>query len=591
MENRNYQILNTLATGGTSVLYKAIQKSLDRDVVIKKLHAHLTSDKNFTGRFELEAKAAASLNHENIVRIIDTGKTNNNYYIVMEYIDGPTLKDVLEKNGALGDELTLLIARAICLGLDHAHQRGIIHRDIKPANIMITNKGQVKITDFGLAKLSQTHLEQTVADTLLGTPLYMSPEQAVGECVDGRSDIFSLGSICYEMATGRQPFSGTNYAAVIQNIINGSIPLPSKICQSVGPAVESIVMKALSREPAKRFSTALDMVREIESHLGQEKIIETKRILKGLIAGERRLPVKVKEKRSGRGRLKKTLSYISLAVVISMSGLHLYEHPGQVSRAREIVAGFLDRFKGNSVEKVVLASENIGTGIAAPLSSAISAIDTGRVESPADRSRTDTVYIEVPVEVPAPAAPVIAAQQDSAARRDEESTKPPPDETRMEQSGRSRTEETTVVEEAEVTAGFIDISVEPEADITIDGVFRLSGNRYGPVEIEAGTHSVSCRQKDFVEYFETIIITKGELSRRRIYLEMMNGNLVFSTSPGIRVFINGKFMGITPLSRKIPLTTGKHLIDLKKSGYKDWSNEIYIPADETVTLKIDLVPL
>ncbi|MBN2184868.1 MAG: protein kinase [Candidatus Krumholzibacteriota bacterium] len=584
MENRNYQILNTLATGGTSVLYKAIQKSLDRNVVIKKLHSHLTSDKNFTGRFELEARAAASLNHENIVRIIDTGKTNNNYYIVMEYIEGLTLKDILDRNGALGDELTLLIAREICLGLDHAHKRGIIHRDIKPANIMITNKGQVKITDFGLAKLSQSHLEQTVADTLLGTPLYMSPEQAVGECVDGRSDIFSLGSICYEMATGRQPFSGTNYAAVIQNIINGSIPLPSKVCRSVGSAAESVVMKALSREPEKRFATALDMAREIESLLGQEKVVQTKSILKDLVAGDKRTPEIVKEKHTAGRSLKKTLSYISLAAVISISGLHLYYHPGQISRAGEFVNGLLNRFKENRVEKTVLSAEHTGAGIADYLTAEI---DTSRIETPAERSRTDTVYIEVPV----PSAPVAEAPEDSASILVEEKAKQPPSETSTGQPETPRPEETSEREEPKITTGFIDISVEPEAEITIDGVFRLSGNRYGPVEIEAGAHSVSCRQKDFVEYFETIVITKGELSRRRICLDMLKGDLVFSISPGIRIFINGQFRGITPLSGKIPLPTGKHLIDLKKSGYKDWSNEIFIPAEETVTIKIDLIAL
>ena len=204
-DERNYQILNTLATGGTAVLYKAIQTSLDRHVVVKRLHSHLISDPNFTKRFEIEAKAAASLDHENIVRIIDFGSSHDNYYIVMEYIEGLSLKELLDKHGALDPELALLVAREICLGLDHAHQHGIIHRDIKPANIMITSDGQVKITDFGLAKLHQAQTHQTVANTLLGTPLYMSPEQAIGDTVDGRSDLFSLGTMCYEMITGTHP--------------------------------------------------------------------------------------------------------------------------------------------------------------------------------------------------------------------------------------------------------------------------------------------------------------------------------------------------------------------------------------------------
>ncbi len=582
MENRNYQILNTIATGGTSVLYKAVQKSLDRNVVIKKLHSHLTSDRNFTGRFELEAKAAASLNHENIVRIIDTGRTDNNYYIVMEYIEGCTLKEVLEKNGALGDESALLIAREICLGLDHAHKRGIIHRDIKPANIMITHKGQVKITDFGLAKLSQSHLEQTVADTLLGTPLYMSPEQAVGERVDGRSDIFSLGSICYEMTTGRQPFSGSNYAAVIQNIIGGSVPSPSKICRHAGPAAESIIMKALSRDPDKRFDTALDMAAEIESVLGQKKIAGTRTVLKGLVSGEKRIRPIVKERKPSGRRIKRAVSLLSSVAVIAIAGMHIYSNPGIVSSATDSVSRFLDRFGENSIEKDVLSAGHTGTGMTSGLSSAI---DTGIAETAFEQTKTDTVYIEVPV----PSTPPVEEAQDSTQAQSADETLSPTPGNGSDEPASTLPTDTTVKEEK--NTGFIDIIVEPEADISVDGAFRLSGNRYGPVEIEAGPHSISCRQKDFVEYFETIMITKGELSRRRIFLEMTKGDLLFSVSPGIRVFINGKFKGITPLSGKISLSAGKYLIDLKKSGYKDWSNEIYVPSEETVTIKVDLVPL
>ena len=210
MNRHNYQILNTIATGSTAVLYKAIQTSLDRKVVIKKLHAHLTSNSEFTKRFELEAKAAASLDHENIVRIIDSGNVDGNYFIIMEYIDGLSLQEFIERNDRIDEDIALLITHEICMGLDHAHQRGIIHRDIKPANIMITRDGIVKITDFGLAKLKDIQISQTTTNTLLGTPLYMSPEQAIGERIDGRSDIFSLGTICYEMLTGKQPFFGNH---------------------------------------------------------------------------------------------------------------------------------------------------------------------------------------------------------------------------------------------------------------------------------------------------------------------------------------------------------------------------------------------
>ncbi|MDD3643502.1 MAG: serine/threonine-protein kinase, partial [Candidatus Krumholzibacteria bacterium] len=270
MQSRNYRIIRTLATGGTAVLYQAVQTSLDREVVIKCLHPHLTADGSFTRRFEVEAKAAASLDHENIVRIIDSGISEGRYFIVMEYIDGPSLGRVIERRGKLERDAALLIAREICLGLEHAHRRGIVHRDIKPANIMVTSAGLVKITDFGLAKLCRSELQQTVADTLLGTPLYMSPEQAAGESVDGRSDLFSLGTICYEMLTGEQPFIADTYAAVIQKIIGGQVRPPSRLVPSLDAAADRIVMRALSRDPSRRFESAAAMRAEIEAALGMD---------------------------------------------------------------------------------------------------------------------------------------------------------------------------------------------------------------------------------------------------------------------------------------------------------------------------------
>ena len=154
-DGKNYQIANLIAQGGTAVLYKAIQTSLDRVVAVKKLHQHLTQDENFTRRFILEAKAAASLDHENIVKIIDFGIEDGTYFMVMEYIDGESFRDILDKWKQLPHDAALTVTYQVCQGLEHAHTKGIVHRDIKPGNVMLTETGRVKITDFGLAKLTQ----------------------------------------------------------------------------------------------------------------------------------------------------------------------------------------------------------------------------------------------------------------------------------------------------------------------------------------------------------------------------------------------------------------------------------------------------
>ena len=207
-EGKSYRILETVASGGTAVLYRALQISLDRVVAVKRLHPHLTQDENFTRRFVLEAKAAASLDHQNIVRVIDFGVEEGSYQMVMEFVEGESLKEVFDRWRPMHPELALALVHQVCRGLEHAHAKGIVHRDIKPGNIMLTKMGVAKITDFGLAKLTQSNSSQTAADSILGTPLYMSPEQAFGESVDQRSDLFSLGTVLYELLTGRQRFAG-----------------------------------------------------------------------------------------------------------------------------------------------------------------------------------------------------------------------------------------------------------------------------------------------------------------------------------------------------------------------------------------------
>ena len=591
-EWRNYQILNTIATGSTAVLYKAIQTSLDRPVVVKRLHSHLTSDLNFTRRFELEAKAAASLDHENIVRIIDSGSSHENYYIVMDYIDGLSLKELLDKRGVLSEELALLIAHEICMGLDHAHQRGIIHRDIKPANIMITNEGQTKITDFGLAKLHQSQTQQTVANTLLGTPLYMSPEQAIGDNIDGRSDLFSLGTICYEMLTGTQPFFGDNYAAVIQNIIHGTIPPPSKIGKDISSEGETIVMKALNREPARRFRTALEMARAIESLLGQGKIISVNDILSGLIDGKE---YKDTAAPTGPGkrknyRIMKFIQAAAAALVVTGMLVFFGLEPERLQILKSRVSAlFAPNPTPPSTEYTSTEHEGImgaamtmtpleliipapaETGLDATSKNVVSAdsLKKGSTQSEADELRT-------------------TAGPDSMNAAQAEPEKPK--ESAFEQKPTPIDNVSTDKEEQIVALGYMEINVEPAAEILIDGSTRLIGNRLGPLDMTAGKHDIICRSDGYRDYRETVIIKKGELSRRRILLQKSTGGLHFNTEPGTQIIIDGAFKGAIPLSRPILLTVGTHKVELRKAGYKRWISEVYIPEGETLWLNIKLIP-
>jgi len=581
-DERNYEILNTIATGGTAVLYKAIQTSLERPVVVKRLHSHLTSDPNFTRRFEIEAKAAASLDHENIVRIIDFGSSNNNYFIVMEFIDGKSLKELLAERGHFSEELTLLIAHEICMGLDHAHQRGIIHRDIKPANIMITKDGHVKITDFGLAKLHENQTQQTVANTLLGTPLYMSPEQAIGDTIDNRSDIFSLGTICYEMITGTQPFKGDNYASVIQHIINGHVPSPSKLRKDISDRAEMIIMKALSKEPSKRYRTALEMARDIEAYLGQEKILSVKDRLKRIMQGEK----DVEEDRSSASEIKKPSYFKRVSSIIGFSAAAVVAilvvlYPSRLEYAESRIKALLKpnpSAPGKLPQNQIHASAGIN---------AFGSTDLNPIRS------DNMIPIEVSVEQVTSKVDTISLSMENTETNSDEGkdtlgTITPPAETPVKESTEP---ETSNKKSPAIAKGLIEITVDPTASIIIDGVERTFSSSLGPLELSRGPHELICRRDGYEEYRETIKIKKGELSRRNITLQKIMGQLVLNTQKGARVFIDGEYRGTTPLHGPIRLPAGKHEVEIKKAGFKTWSSIVFVPESEELVLNIALVPM
>jgi serine/threonine protein kinase len=604
---KSYQICNTLATGGTAVLYKAIQTSLDRPVVIKRLHAHLISDPNFTRRFELEAKSAASLDHENIVRIIDFGSSEGNYFIVMEYIDGPSFKDILSSRRSLDEEVTLLVAHEICMGLDHAHQHGIIHRDIKPANIMITNEGQVKITDFGLAKLHQSQTQETVSSTLLGTPLYMSPEQAIGDSIDGRSDLFSLGTICYESMTGTQPFFGDNYAAVLQNIINGSVQAPSRIRKGISPEAEALVMKALHREPGKRFRSALEMARAIESLLGQEKILSARERLKKLVIGEpdaARIATP-----SPRRRGPRRLLPIGLAAAgIAAAAIIAVTNPQGISSLVDVFKALRESNPVPPPREIVIASQADALGSltmsaieqplpavpAAPDTTANAPVPDTAASSSEARSDTGSVLENSTRHLTLPNADSLRKAELEKAKLVKEPVLPSPRPAEPPAPAPKEQKPLPAVEPVrnEVPAtGFVDIAVEPSAEISIDGRRLLFGEHLSMFELSAGMHEIACRSEGFRDYVEVVKVQRGELSRRRIALERLSGAILFSTEMGAQIFVDGVFKGTVPLAAPLAVPAGTHRVELKKPGFQSWTSAVIVPENETVRLAISLVPV
>ena len=259
--------------GGMANVYLARDMILDRDVALKILRMDFNNDEEFIKRFNREAQSATSLAHPNIVSIYDVGEDGDIYYIVMEYVEGMTLKQYIQKNDPIPIEKALDIMKQITAAISHAHHNGIIHRDIKPQNILIDHEGNVKITDFGIAiALSSTNITQTNA--VLGSVHYLSPEQARGGMANKKSDIYSLGIVMFELFTGRLPFSGESAISIALKHLQSETPSPKRWNPDIPQSVENIILKATAKDSFYRYESVDAMWEDLRTALDPNRINE-----------------------------------------------------------------------------------------------------------------------------------------------------------------------------------------------------------------------------------------------------------------------------------------------------------------------------
>jgi eukaryotic-like serine/threonine-protein kinase len=258
-----YEIDTVLGQGGMAKVFLGTDRVLGRTVAVKVLSPQFAGDDNFVSRFRREAQSAAGLNHPNIVSVYDTGNQNDVHYIVMEYIEGRTLRDVIREEGPLHPQRAIEVGEALARALAAAHEAGLVHRDVKPGNIMFTRDGEVKVTDFGIARTSSGDtLTQTAA--VLGTASYLSPEQAQGTSVDARSDVYSVGCVLYEMLTGRPPFTGDSPVSIAYKHVKEDPVPPARLNPDIPSPLEAVVMKCMAKNPENRYQTANELREDLE---------------------------------------------------------------------------------------------------------------------------------------------------------------------------------------------------------------------------------------------------------------------------------------------------------------------------------------
>src|ERR1039457_576613 len=253
-----YRVAARLGSGGMADVYLAHDTLLGRQVALKLLHHRFAEDQEFVERFRREASSAAGLSHPNVVAVFDRGEWNGTYYIAMEYLPGRSLKAVVREHGPLSPPDAIDIVVQILLAVRFAHRRGIIHRDIKPHNVILDEEGRAKVTDFGIARAGAS--DMTLTGSIMGTAQYLSPEQAPGHTVSGRSDLYAVGIILYELLTGTVPFDGETAVAIAFKQVSAEPRPPSESQPGVPAALDAVVLRALAKDPARRFADAEEFI-------------------------------------------------------------------------------------------------------------------------------------------------------------------------------------------------------------------------------------------------------------------------------------------------------------------------------------------
>ncbi|MBM7644311.1 serine/threonine-protein kinase [Scopulibacillus daqui] len=273
-----YEIISRLGDGGMAIVYKAQDLILERLVAVKVLRSEFSNDEDFIRRFRREAESVSSLSHPNIVSIYDIGEEEDCYFIVMEYVDGETLKDFIKEHSPVAISEAVYILKQMASALEHAHEYGIVHRDIKPHNILIDEQGIVKVTDFGIA-VAMNSATITFTNSIMGSAHYLSPEQAKGSKATIKSDIYALGIVMYELLTGQLPFPGTSPVTVALKHLNEPLPLPSKYRSDIPQSIENIVIKATAKDPKFRYENMSEFYQDLETALDPNRQNEPRLIL------------------------------------------------------------------------------------------------------------------------------------------------------------------------------------------------------------------------------------------------------------------------------------------------------------------------
>jgi serine/threonine-protein kinase len=621
---KDYEIKELIATGGMAAIYKALQRSSGQTVAIKILHGHLAQDKDFITRFEREARAAADLKHENIIDILGYGHAEGVYYIAMQYVDGKSLKELINATKFIPHEIALAIVYEICQGIEHAHQKGVVHRDIKPANILVNMEGNVKITDFGLAQ-AQDLTSITVTGAIVGTPAYMSPEQAAGKRIDIRSDIFSLGVVIYEMVTGTKPFQGDSYSSVIHAILTIPAPKPIKANPILSERISRIIERMLDKDMDKRYQNINQVSDDIYSYFKAQSIEVPHKHIGTFINDPQRISQNMIQETKetffkrglyylsrGKANLDDAIDAFTKVQYLDPADEQAKNHLAILRRKKKAAAPVRPKRapgqKRNSMFKFagIIGAILVIVVFAAALyrnyrNHEVRSTEYGFM-SIDSKPTAAAVYLDdkdLESNTPVVLDSIAAGEHILEVRK--RGYQP------YRQNIEIRTGDTLPInarlikEIATVATGRLAITSSPSgAKVIIDGTDTGFTTPCTIEKLSAGRHKIRLTKSGYQTKDITRTVQSEETTRVSINLTRSQTRTARNTKrksyfkinvdPWAKIYIDGKYVETTPIAKALQVTAGTHSVKLQNPSFQTWQKTINFKPGETVSLDVKLQP-
>lgn len=558
----NYLIERTLSTGGMATIHQGRHADLGRAVVVKQLHPHLAGDAGFVRRFEREAKILGALHHENIVDIIDYFEQRGSYYIVLEYVDGGSLRDLLDRQRRLPFQIAVPLVLQVANGLGHAHHSGIVHRDIKPGNVLLSRTGMAKLTDFGLASATEA-LAITDPGTFVGTPAYLAPEQIKGMPADSRSDLYALGVVLCETLTGANPFAGANHSESIDRTLRFMPKSLAGADPEVPPGLVRIVLKLLAKDPSGRYASCAGLAADLEPYrlVRQEAVSRYLSNPAGYTPREEdQAEITRLVRREKRNLLASRIANAALLVALTGTlAVLAYQNGREYLRQREL--------RRPAVPAGGPAAA--ATPAAAPQRQTLRVLGTANADIQINGRPAGTVPAIVDSLGPGWVELTVAKQGFVPQRR------------RLELKAGAAVTVTVELAAASLPPGYIEVAVRPWAEVYVDGRFIDRTPLPAPLALAAGEHQLLLRHPNRKELARAITIEPGDTARLAVTMPEALGYLKLTVAPWARVLIDGALVGTTPLGEPLALSIGEHQLRLIGPAGREWR--------ETVTIREGLI--